>query len=197
MPIALILDGLVAVLLVATIVYAWLLNRRLGGLRAHRDELQTTINQFTEATKRAEVSIQTLRAIAEQSAKALQGPVDRAQALRDELSFMIGRADDLAGRIGVSPSAPPLRAEAPRPKAADPRAAEPASRPAAAPAGQGAQTPRPSTGIPSSAKAAATAANIAPAPAPAQSAAPAVEEEAAGGRSKAERELLKALRELR
>jgi hypothetical protein len=192
MPIGLILDVLVAVLLAATIVYAWLLNRRLGGLRQHRDELEKTIGEFTNATKRAEASIQTLRTIAEQSAKALQGPVDRAQALRDELTFMIGRADDLAGRIGGSPAP----AQAPRPvEALRPRVVDPQPKPAASGPTPVTAQPRPATGIPSSAKAAQLGQSAAQPGQAAPAATPAAEED--GGRSKAERDLLKALRELR
>ena len=40
MPLSLMLDILIAVLLVVTIVYAIILNRRLGNLRRDREELE-------------------------------------------------------------------------------------------------------------------------------------------------------------
>ena len=46
--IPLILDGLVIVLLVATIVYCALLNRRLGAMRRNEDELQLLIASFKQ-----------------------------------------------------------------------------------------------------------------------------------------------------
>lgn len=134
MDLKLILDLIVACLLVATIVFAVLLNKRLDVLRKNRDELAKLIVQFNDATARAEASIPKLRRTAEEAGQQVQERVEKAQALRDDLAFMIERADAMADRLesGV------------RTARADPRAAPPpAPRAAPQPAGRGAPAPVP------------------------------------------------------
>ena len=94
-----ILDLLVSVLLVATIGYAVMLNQRLTQLRKNRDDLAKTIVNFNEATVRAESSIPKLRKAAEDAGQALQERVEKAHSLRDDLAFMIERADTMANRL--------------------------------------------------------------------------------------------------
>lgn len=98
----LVLDVIIAVLLVATIVYAVMLNRRLSVLRRNGEEMARLISRFNEATMRAESSIPQLRRTAEDAGEALQERVERAQALRDDLAFMIERADAMADRLEKS-----------------------------------------------------------------------------------------------
>lgn len=182
MELSLVLDLVVAVLLAATIVYAAILNRRLQGLRANKAEFEAMIGEFNEATRRTEGSIQALRLAADQTAKALSVQVERGQALRDELAFLTNRADGTAERIATGGAARPEVAAytaSPRPQPTPARAPQQAA--AAAPA-----APRP-------------AANNSPPPRPVPAAVEPIAEEpeAEGGRSKAEQDLLKALRELR
>lgn len=94
-----ILDLIIAVLLAATIGYAVLLNRQLSSLRKNRDELAKIILNFNEATVRAEASVPKLRKAAEEAGADLQQRVEKAQSLRDDLAFMIERADQMAGRL--------------------------------------------------------------------------------------------------
>lgn len=181
MELSLILDVVVAALLVATIGYAAVLNRKLRNLRANKSEFEAMIAEFNEATRRTEGSIQALRLAADQTAKALSVQVERGQALRDELTFLTSRADGAAERIasGGSSARPEVAAYAASPKP------QPAPRPQPVPA---APAPRP------------VANNPAP-PRPAAAPVAAVDDDEAegdaGGRSKAEQDLLKALRELR
>ncbi len=182
MELSLILDVVVAALLVATIGYAAVLNRKLRSLRANKAEFEAMIAEFNEATRRTEGSIQALRLAADQTAKALSVQVERGQALRDELTFLTSRADGAAERIATGGGArPEVAAYASTPKP------QPAPRPQAVPAAA-APAPRPA------------ATNPAPprtAPAPVAALADDEAESDAGGRSKAEQDLLKALRELR
>lgn len=106
MTLSVALDVLVAALLVAVLVYAVILNRKLGGLREHKAELEKLLAGFDESTKRAESSVKTLKSSAEQQMKALQQPVQRAEAMRDELAFLVKRADEVADRLsnGISSS---------------------------------------------------------------------------------------------
>lgn len=95
MPYAFILDVLVAVLLVVTIIYAVMLNRRLARLRKDKDELEALARTFGEATARADDSIGTLR----NTADALDQRIEKAQALRDDLVFLMDRGGSVADRL--------------------------------------------------------------------------------------------------
>lgn len=99
MTFAMILDLVVVVLLVPTIIFAVILNNRLSVLRRNREELARLIAAFNEATVRAESGIPRLRKTSEDASRALQEKVERAQLLRDDLAFMIERAEGMAGRL--------------------------------------------------------------------------------------------------
>jgi septal ring-binding cell division protein DamX len=176
------LDILVSLLLIATIGYAVMLNSRLSSLRKNRDDLAKTIVNFNEATVRAESSIPKLRKAAEESGQTLQERVEKAQSLRDDLAFMIERADTMANRLENAV-----------------RNARPDGRPDSKPEGRGegrAATPTSPNGLapaaPSRVGAGARAAQQA-AIAAAAASAEAEEDE----RSEAERELLRALQSMR
>lgn len=106
MPWALILDGLLAVLLVLMICYAFVLNRRLSTLRTDREDLEAFISRFNEATNRANASLQGLRGAAESNAALIKNAADKAQALRDELAFLVERADGSAERLAKASARP-------------------------------------------------------------------------------------------
>ena len=95
----LLLDVIIIVLLAATIVYAVILNSRLAQLRDNRDDLARLVAAFNDATARAESGIPKLRRTAEDAGNALQERVEKAQTLRDDLAFMIERADSMAGKL--------------------------------------------------------------------------------------------------
>ena len=65
MQYSLILDILVAFLLVVTIGYAMVLNKRLGLLRRDKGELDKLALSFTDAMGRADDSIATLKSTAD------------------------------------------------------------------------------------------------------------------------------------
>ncbi|MEQ8397686.1 DUF6468 domain-containing protein [Thalassobaculum sp.] len=116
------LDLLLIVLLLATIIYVALLQRRLSSLRADREAVDTVVDRMNEATRRAEASLKGIRQTAEQARATLDDPMTRAQALRDELSFLVQRADAAGERVanGLSSSggsAPAAAAPRPRPAA--------------------------------------------------------------------------------
>src|SRR3954463_1043040 len=94
-----ILDVVVILLLVPTIIYAVILNRRLSALRRSREELSKVVNSFNEATMRAEAGIPKLKKATTEANITLKERVDKAQTLRDDLAFMIERAEELAARL--------------------------------------------------------------------------------------------------
>ncbi|NQU60530.1 MAG: hypothetical protein HQ512_05330 [Rhodospirillales bacterium] len=95
MPYSLIVDILVAILLVITIGYAITLNKRLGLLRRDKDELERLARTFGESTSRAEESIEKLK----NTADMLQERTEKAQALRDDLAFLIDRGGQAADHL--------------------------------------------------------------------------------------------------
>ncbi len=99
MTTGMILDIVVILLLVPTIIYAVILNRRLTALRRSREELSKVVNSFNEATMRAEAGIPKLKKATTEANHTLKDRVEKAQTLRDDLAFMIERAEELAGRL--------------------------------------------------------------------------------------------------
>ena len=64
MSLAIALDFIVAGLLVATIAYAIVLNRRLSQLRGGSAQMERSMNDFYQATMRAESGVTALREVA-------------------------------------------------------------------------------------------------------------------------------------
>lgn len=96
---AIVLDVVVALLLVATIVYATVLNRKLATLRNTKQEMETLVNRLAESTGQAETALGELKAAAGETGGELDSQVRRAGELRDDLAFMIEKADRLADRL--------------------------------------------------------------------------------------------------
>lgn len=99
MTTGMILDVVVILLLVPTIIYAVILNRRLAALRRSREELSKVVASFNEATLRAEAGIPKLKKATTEANHTLKDRVEKAQTLRDDLAFMIERAEELASRL--------------------------------------------------------------------------------------------------
>ncbi len=126
MTLSLAIDILVAVLLVATIGFAAVLNRRLGALRDDKEKLEKLVEGLTVAAQRAESGVAGLREAADDIGAHLQKKVDQGTSLRDDLAYMIDRGGALADRIEGTIRAkrdapmeePPRRREGPRPEAA-------------------------------------------------------------------------------
>lgn len=175
----LIVEGILAILLLAFLYYAVMLHRRLGSMRDSKGELEKLINTFADATGRADKSIQGFKATAEQSGRSLQETIDRAQSLRDDLAFLIEKAEQMADRTESS-----LRQQ---------RSAAPAGKPTA-PRSEAAgkqQRPRP----PASPE--TRQGNTPPGGQPVSEIAPGAEDGDSRVQSKAEQELLKALQSMR
>lgn len=184
--IGLILDVIVALLLVATLFYCVRLHRRLNVIREHRGELEALIQAFNESCTRAELGVRSLRSATDEATR-LQQYLERSQNLRDDLSYLMDRGGSLADRLegGVRTA----RTAAP----SNPMQQMPAAAPAPAPA-----APRATDRLRERAGGVRQALGSDPVPVapPAPAAAPAAEAPAGGAapRSRAERELLQALR---
>lgn len=99
MSVSLILNGIVAALLVATIVYSVRLNSRLEALRKGKDEFATYIAEFNKSVVSAEVALARLKEASGESGVKLKNLVGKAQALSDDLSFLMERGADMADRL--------------------------------------------------------------------------------------------------
>ena len=89
------LDIVLAILLVATIGYAMVLNGKLGSLRRHKEELEKLAETFTNSTTRAKDSIAGLKS----STAELQADIAKAVGLKDDLNFLIDRSATAADRL--------------------------------------------------------------------------------------------------
>lgn len=93
------LDSLIIVLLVATIVYASVLNRRLTRFRDNRVELEKATRSFADAALRADAGIKSLRNIADETGRVLNERLVAAQQLRDDLAVLVDSGERLASRL--------------------------------------------------------------------------------------------------
>ncbi len=93
------LDALVAVLLLVTVVYCLVLNRRLTALRGNQAEMRQLLSQFTLATRQAEASISELKEASDHIGANLDQRMADARALTDELATMTQSGNALADRI--------------------------------------------------------------------------------------------------
>jgi DNA repair exonuclease SbcCD ATPase subunit len=100
------LDMILIAFLATTIGYAVVLNRKLTALRRHKAELQQLAATFTQATQKAEASITRVST----GTEALQERLAKAQGLRDDLAFLIERANSAADRLEGT-----IRAARPKP----------------------------------------------------------------------------------
>lgn len=103
---SLIFDGLIVILLVVTIVYAIILNRKLGALRDAKEDMAALVARFADSADKAGSGLASLKDHAAHSEQDLQGKFEAARALADDLSFLVergnGLADRLEGAIGVA-----------------------------------------------------------------------------------------------
>lgn len=129
------LDGLIAVLLLATIATGVFLNRRIASLRRSTKDINQLVGGFDKATARARAGIETLRNTLKESGEQLQDQINTARGLRDDLKQMAiagGRLTMPEGREPARPAKPKQFAKA-EPRglpASTPRAEPPWAEPA-------------------------------------------------------------------
>jgi Flp pilus assembly protein TadB len=112
LPISMIVEVTLAVLLAATLVCCFSLDRRLKRLRMDQESLNGTVNALNAAVISASASIAKLRAAAAEADKTLGGKVSSARALVDELSLLTTACERIATRMeGAQKWNAPPRAE--------------------------------------------------------------------------------------
>ena len=100
--IGLILDGVVACLLVATIWFAIRLDGRLRMLRADGERMERLIAGLSAASHQAEEAVGDLKDTAGHAGRQLQASIDKAQSLLSDLQFMNEKAETAADRLDTS-----------------------------------------------------------------------------------------------
>ena len=95
----LIINLSIIILLIPTIIYAYKLNKNLSLLRQNQKSLSQLISSLNEATNKAENSIPKLKSVTEHSSEDLKEVIDSAKNLKDDLTFINERADNLENVI--------------------------------------------------------------------------------------------------
>jgi len=110
MNLSLIVELGLSVLLLATIIYCAILERRLSALRKGQDGLKDTIAKLNEAIVAAGSSMRMLKSTAAGAADALDERIARGRGLADELSILTASGDRIAERMVDRSVAPAPRA---------------------------------------------------------------------------------------
>ncbi len=93
------LDVSVAAMLCITIYYCIKLNKKVQLLQDSKSDLAQLITQFDESMQQATVSINDIHRASKKINENIQGKLDKANYLADDLAFMIERANKSADRI--------------------------------------------------------------------------------------------------
>lgn len=113
LPLSTIIELTLAVLLAATFICCFSLDRRLRRLRSDQSSLNGTVQALNAAIVNASASISKLRAAAAEADKTLGGKVSSARALVDELSLLTAACERIATRMEDARNANvPARAQA-------------------------------------------------------------------------------------
>jgi uncharacterized protein YoxC len=102
----LIADGVVALLLVATLIYVRRFSKRLEAIRSSRAEFEKLIADLTKSTDQAASNLHQFKTTADIAGKDLQTRIERAQGLAvefgtigDDLKLLTDRAETAAKRL--------------------------------------------------------------------------------------------------
>ncbi|WP_282607974.1 DUF6468 domain-containing protein [Pelagibius sp. Alg239-R121] len=85
--------------MVATIVYAAILDRKLGAIRKSKSEMESLIRDFAESTVKAEQGLAELKQHAGSSGTELQQQVDGAAKVLTDLKFLVERGESLSNQL--------------------------------------------------------------------------------------------------
>jgi exonuclease VII small subunit len=99
LTLSLALDGLIVVLLIATIVYVARLSVYLKRFKDSRAELEGIVKELSDHITKADKSIKILNETVEISSDDIQRRMDKATAMLDELDMVVQTGDALANRL--------------------------------------------------------------------------------------------------
>ena len=93
------IDGVLAILLIAAIVACWFVYQRLAVIKNGQHELKILIDNLNAAVLNARSSVSDLKGASLEMEARLQGEVRRAQTMSDELTIITEAGNNLADRI--------------------------------------------------------------------------------------------------
>jgi hypothetical protein len=106
MPWTLIADGVVAILLVATLFYVRRFSKQIEVIRSSRGEFEKLIADLTRSTDQAASHLHQFKVTAEVAGRDLQARIERAQGLSgefgkigDDLKLLTSRAEGAANQL--------------------------------------------------------------------------------------------------
>lgn len=107
------MNGLMAGLLLATIIYCLKLNSRIRLLQDSKSELARIIKEFDESTQRATNNINEIHAATMRISENIQHKIDKANYLANDLDALIERGQKLTGKPEAAPArtSQPMRPE--------------------------------------------------------------------------------------
>lgn len=112
----LIIELVLVAMLAATLFYAMRLERALGVLKRDRAELEELVAGFNTSTRQAEQGVDRLRQATDGAGKQIARQIDTAISLKDDLTFLLERAERAADKLdGLVRSARPVGTEPSRP----------------------------------------------------------------------------------
>jgi len=96
---SLLLNLFISGLLMATISYCWVLNKRIKILQDSKSELASLLNHFDDATNRASESIIALQTASKKIGENITARIDKVNYLMDDLAFMMEKGNRLADQL--------------------------------------------------------------------------------------------------
>jgi hypothetical protein len=119
LPLGLIVESSVAFLLLVTIGYCMVLNRRLKKLHADRDTMRKMVLDLVKATDLANTAIRELKATAQEADTTISARLEEAEKLEMGLRSQLNSGKELIDRIAKITSA--AKVTVPQPAQAEPR----------------------------------------------------------------------------
>ena len=125
----LLIDGVLVLLLLTTIGYCAVVNRRLGTIRDAQQAMQDLGSELSAATARAETGLNQLRAAAAEASERVEPLLQQAGTAATDLDMLCHRAKKFSDRLdtaigGVSTAAMPRHKGMSKPKAGNKMAAK-------------------------------------------------------------------------
>ncbi len=89
LPVGLILELVVVGLLITTVGYCYVLNKRLKRLRSAQDDMRMVIHDLNKATQHAENAVAGLKITAEEAERKLGDKLHKAKLLTHNLALFV------------------------------------------------------------------------------------------------------------
>lgn len=119
LPLGLVVEGSVAFLLVVTIGYCMILNRRLKKLHADRETLRKMVLDLVKATDLANAAIRELKSTAQEADTTINARLEEAEKVEMDLRSHLTSGKELIDRIAKITTA--AKVAVPQPAPAEPR----------------------------------------------------------------------------